>query len=103
MKSLLATPKAPWNQPAITTYRYMNHAVRTEGMRYIRYADGGEELYDEGNDPYEWFNLATKAESAGKKKELGKWLPTENNADIGGPATAGAEEGLRVGMIGVGR
>jgi arylsulfatase A-like enzyme len=26
--------------------------------RYIRYADGGEELYDVANDPHEWTNLA---------------------------------------------
>jgi arylsulfatase A-like enzyme len=94
IRSLLADSKAPWSEPAVTTYRYMNHAVRTEGMRYIRYADGGEELYDEQKDPYEWFNLAMKAESAGKKEELGKWLPKENKADIGGAPNAGAEEGM---------
>ena len=39
----------------------MNHTVRTEDWRYIRYADGGEELYDETKDPYEWTNRATEA------------------------------------------
>ena len=27
-------------------------------MRYIRYEDGSEELYDHANDPHEWVNLA---------------------------------------------
>ena len=37
--------------PAITTYLFNNHAVRTESWRYIRYADGGEELYDQERTP----------------------------------------------------
>src|SRR5437016_2817367 len=56
IRSLLADPKSPWDQPALTTYKYMNHAVRSEAFRYIRYADGGEEFYDERKDPYEWTN-----------------------------------------------
>ncbi len=94
IRSLLADPASAWAEPAVTTYRYMNHAVRTEGWRYIRYAQGGEELYDEAKDPYEWFNLADKPEQAGQKDSLSKWLPTENKADIGGPQGAGAEEGM---------
>ena len=53
-----ARPCGRWDRPAITTHGYKNHAVRTEGWRYIRYADGGEELYDEAKDPREWVNLA---------------------------------------------
>jgi arylsulfatase A-like enzyme len=44
---------------AITTFGYGNHAVRTARYRYIRYENGGEELYDHASDPEEWFNLAT--------------------------------------------
>jgi len=84
IRTLLANPQAPWDKPALTTYRYMNHAVRSEAWRYIRYADGGEELYDEVKDPYEWTNLATGADQAGKKAELGRWMPTENKPDIAG-------------------
>ena len=58
VRALLVEPKAPWDKPALTTYKFQNHAVRTEGWRYIRYADGGEELYNESKDPYEWTNLA---------------------------------------------
>ena len=68
----------------------MNHTVRTEGWRYIRYADGGEELYDETQDPYEWTNRGTDADLAARRAELGKWLPTENKPDIGSERIAGA-------------
>ena len=94
IRSLLADPSAPWELPGITTYRYMNHAVRTEDWRYIRYADGGEELYDEIKDPYEWTNLASYTEYAPKKAELAKWLPKENKPDIGGDVLQGLEEGM---------
>jgi arylsulfatase A-like enzyme len=90
IRALLVDPKAAWDKPAITTYKFMNHTVRTEDWRYIRYADGGEELYDETKDPYEWINRATEADLAGKRKELGKWLPSENKPDIGNERIAGA-------------
>lgn len=51
-----ATPR-PW--PAITTHNHDNHGVRTRDWRYIRYADGSEELYDMKADPNEWTNLAS--------------------------------------------
>jgi len=96
IRRLLEDPKAAWDRPALTTYKYMNHTVRTEGWRYIRYADGGEELYDEAKDPYEWTNLAPRTDMSGKKGELGQWMPKENHADIGGGKGAGAEEGMPV-------
>ena len=89
IKSLLADPKAPWSQPAITTYLFNNHAIRTETTRYIRYENGDEELYDDANDPNEWDNLAGVAKWAGKKSEMAKFIPKENHADIGG--TGGTE------------
>jgi len=92
IRPLLANPKAAWDKPALTTYRFMNHAVRTENWRYIRYADGGEELYDEGKDPYEWSNLAGKPEHASLKAELAKWLPANNELEkgLGTPAANGS-------------
>jgi len=83
IKSLLVDPKAEWSESAVTTYKFKNHAVRTEDWRYIRYADGSEELYDEKKDPNEWKNLAGLADYAAKKSELGKLLPTKDAADIG--------------------
>ena len=79
---LLKDPSAPWDTPAITTYGRQNHSVRNENWRYIRYADGGEELYDEQADPYEWTNLAGKPESAERKEALTMWLPERNEPEI---------------------
>ncbi|MHC4995699.1 MAG: sulfatase, partial [Planctomycetota bacterium] len=45
-RPLLEDPSRGWGRPAITTYQRGNHAVRDERYRYIRYADGTEELYD---------------------------------------------------------
>ncbi len=78
IKSLLADPKSAWDRAALTTHGFQNHAVRTEEYRYIRYADGSEELYDESKDPYEWTNLAGKAEYAQVKTDLAKHLPKVN-------------------------
>lgn len=89
IKSLLADPKAPWDEPAVTTYRFKNHTVRTEGWRYIRYANGDEELYDETKDPNEWTNLAKKSEYAGKKDELARMLPKHDQPDIGNARRSG--------------
>ena len=91
IRALLADPKATWDKPAITTYKFMNHAVRTENWRYIRYADGGEELYDEDTDPYEWNNLVGKPAFNSNRTELAKWLPKVNKPDIGNARGAGAE------------
>jgi arylsulfatase A-like enzyme len=82
LKPLLADPKAEWSRPALTTHGYQNHAIRTEKWRYIRYADGSEELYDETKDPYEWTNLAKAPEFAMVKKELAKHLPAKNQTEV---------------------
>tara|TARA_R110002096_G_scaffold252201_1_gene445159 strand:- start:2249 stop:3598 length:1350 start_codon:yes stop_codon:yes gene_type:complete len=81
--SLLKDPNAKWNRPAITTHGRGNHAVRTETHRYIRYADGSEELYHDAVDPYEWKNLANNPEYANLKKRLAKWLPKEEAPEPG--------------------
>jgi arylsulfatase A-like enzyme len=72
---LLTCPALPWDRPALTTHGQGNHAVRSERWRYIRYADGGEELYDHQVDPHEWYNIATVAEFASVKAELARSLP----------------------------
>jgi hypothetical protein len=41
-----------------------DHAERDGNWRYIRYADGPEELCDHQGDPHEWKNLATVMELA---------------------------------------
>jgi arylsulfatase A-like enzyme len=62
-------------RPAITSHNQGNHGIRSERWRYIRYADGSEELYDLQADPDEWHNLAGKAEHAAIIAEHKKWLP----------------------------
>ncbi len=67
-----------WERPAMTTYGRNNHALRSERWRYIRYADGTEELYDHFNDPGEWHNVAGLQENQKTKKSLAKWFPEIN-------------------------
>ena len=55
---LLRDPGSLWPYPAISTYGKGNHTIRTKRWRYIRYADGSEELYNHNYDPNEWTNLA---------------------------------------------
>ena len=52
--------------------------MRTEKWRYIRYNNGGEELYDEDQDQYEWKNLANDGKFASVKNELAKHMPQIN-------------------------
>ena len=42
----------------VTTLDPGNHALTNRDWRYLRYANGVEELYDIANDPHEWHNLA---------------------------------------------
>lgn len=92
IRALLANPNAPWTLPAQTTYRYQNHTVRSADWRYIRYANGDEELYDENKDPNEYVNLAAKPEFAARKAELAKFLPATNVPDPAGGAEGKAEK-----------
>jgi iduronate 2-sulfatase len=87
LRPLLKDPQAPWDMPGITTHGFQNHGIRTEGWRYIRYANGEEELYNEATDPYEWTNLAADPQYSGTKTELAKFLPSTNEA--GGPNDRG--------------
>jgi arylsulfatase A-like enzyme len=76
--SLLKNPNAEWKRPAITSHGFRNHAIRTQRWRYIRYADGSEELYDHEQDPMEWTNLAGQPDSRSTIANLSKFLPTKN-------------------------
>lgn len=77
---------APRAWPAITTSNQNNHAIRTERWRYIRYADGSEELYDHEADPKEWANLARDAGHAQVIRDLARWLPKTNAPPVPGSA-----------------
>ncbi len=80
----LKDAKAARQWPAITTHNQGNHTIRTEDWRYIRYADGSEELYDEKADFNEWTNLAKDPKFAARKAELAKWLPKVDKAPVPG-------------------
>lgn len=80
IKKLLADPNAKWITPALTTYGFKNHAVRTERWRYIHYENGDEELYDETKDPYEWTNVASDKKNDQVKTALAKVFPKVNKA-----------------------
>ncbi|MEM7391946.1 MAG: sulfatase, partial [Verrucomicrobiota bacterium] len=75
LKSLLNNPDGEWHRPAVTEFKKGNAAVRTDRYRYIRYRNGGEELYDHRNDPKERTNLATRSHHAEIKKKLAEHLP----------------------------
>lgn len=66
--------------PALSTYGKGNHALRTDRWRYIRYADGSEELYDHSSDPDEYTNLALQAVYRTLMDSLAQFLPV-NEAD----------------------
>ncbi len=75
---LLQDPDREWNRPALTTYGSGNHSIRTARWRYIRYHDGGEELYDHRRDPKEWTNVAAQAKHQATIDALRKLLPKTN-------------------------
>lgn len=79
-----ATAERPW--PAITTHNQNNHSVRTERWRYIRYADGSEELYNMPSDPNEWTNLAGDPLYADVIQDHARWLPQINEPAVDGSA-----------------
>ncbi len=71
----LKNANAKRERPAITSHNRGNHGIRSEHWRYIRYADGSEELYDSQKDPNEWTNLAGRPEHAAVIAQHKKWLP----------------------------
>ncbi|HEY5622530.1 MAG TPA: sulfatase [Gammaproteobacteria bacterium] len=75
---LLEDPEAKWNHAAVTTVDFGSHSVSTDRYRYLRYADGSEELYDIDADPHEWRNLAADSSYTRVKAELAEWLPAHD-------------------------
>ena len=68
---LLADPTRKWPHVA-TTYLDApgSFSVSAKEWRYIKYADGGEELYNIAKDPYEWRNLASDTSSQRELKKM---------------------------------
>jgi arylsulfatase A-like enzyme len=56
---LITDPQADHSNIArVFNSRHNHEAIIDEDFRYIRYIDGGEELYDRKADPHDWHNLA---------------------------------------------
>jgi choline-sulfatase len=83
----LKDPSALRAWPAITTHNRGSHSVRSERWRFIRYADGTDELYDHHDDPHEWNNIASDSRFAEVKREHARWLPTREAQAVPGSAT----------------
>lgn len=87
LEPLLANRNTYWKHPAITTYRYKNHAVRNSDWRYIRYENGDQELYNVRKDPNEYTNVAAKPEFKTIIADLATFLP---KTDAPNPTPNGA-------------
>jgi arylsulfatase A-like enzyme len=73
--------------PAITTHGPGNHGIRDHRYRYIRYADGSEELYDLEVDPNEWTNRVLDPTLASVRQRLVAFLPTDGVRPVAGSRT----------------
>jgi len=62
-------------KPVITSWGRGNYSIRTKDYRYIRYFNGGEELYNHKNDINEHTNLANNAQHQKIKNKLKSHLP----------------------------
>ena len=82
----LVDAAAPREFPAVTTHNQGNHSVRTATHRYIRYADGTEELYDMVADPNEWNNLIDDLKLAEHVVRLRQYIPKNDR-----PMAAGSQ------------
>lgn len=78
LRPFLRNPQAESTRAVVTTQRRNNHSVRSQHWRYIRYADGSEELYDHRNDRGEIHNLAAMESFADVKRRLAESLPAGN-------------------------
>ncbi len=75
LRGLLEHPEAEPGRHAVITYLPGNDAVRRGNWLYIRYRDGGEELYDREADPEELTNLAGRKGFRATVQELRTLLP----------------------------
>ena len=81
--SLVSLLENPDRERTVTmTYRRGNHAVRSSRWRYIRYADGSEELYDHSVDSDEVTNLALDDSLRMVIASLKQDLPVRNAVDV---------------------
>ena len=90
---LLTDPQTTdWRAATVCTFGPGNHGVRSRRYRYIRYADGSEELYDHDQDPYEWRNLAYDKAYTDVIADHRRSLPAEDAPLV--PGSAGSDSPL---------
>lgn len=94
--SLINNPEKEWSKPVLSTWYYMNHAVRSEKWRYICYRDGSEELYNREKDPNEHINLAGDPRYKQVIEEHRKWLPVRNALPAGSKSWKGDKLDVRI-------
>ncbi|MEM9643859.1 MAG: sulfatase-like hydrolase/transferase [Planctomycetota bacterium] len=86
---LVNDPNVDWPYPAVITHspHWFGpcHAVRSRDLHFIRYSDGGEDLYDTQADPHQWKNLANDTQFSDAKAALKKWLPKKTHRTSGHP------------------
>ncbi|MCG8306640.1 MAG: sulfatase [Cytophagales bacterium] len=70
------------DKPVVITYGKNNHAIRADDFRYIRLADGTEELYNTTQDKHEWENLARNDSYRSLINSLAIWLPEINKEPV---------------------
>ena len=79
---LIENPGMEWNEPTLTTDKYMSHRIYDGRYSYISVERNGvEELYDHANDPMEWNNLADISDYAEIKDRLKSYLPKNNEPE----------------------
>lgn len=67
---LLRNPGPSARRGALTVFDSGNVSYRTDRWRYLRYADGSEELYDHQSDPNEWENVVAEPEHSSVLQRL---------------------------------
>jgi len=72
---LLENPNSNWDYPVVSIFDEHHYSVIDGDWHYIRYAEGGEELYNLAEDPDEWTNLAPLPENEGRKAAMAKAIP----------------------------
>lgn len=78
---LLRDPRNGASRTAVTMFDRGNVTLRTNRWRYIRYANGSEELYDHRNDPHEWINLAGREDHRRQLQRLRRESPQTGPAN----------------------